>query len=175
MHTIKQHATILITHHEGFRSTPYNDGVSGVITIGWGTTLIDGKAVGPTQEPVSKRQAIVWVEQWIDHALGMFADNKSLPAYLTPWEVGAIISLAYNEGGEAVEKSTLMHHIHEHDTIKAACEFPRWCMSRGAFVEGLLTRRRSEMYTFLSGNFDFIPSIDYMLLDNASGPRSISV
>lgn len=175
MYTTKQYAAILITRHEGFRNEAYNDGISGVVTVGFGTTLIDGKPVGPLQSPVSRRQAMVWVEEWIDHALHMFVANNLVPTYIQPWEMGAVISLAYNEGGDAIEKSTLMKYLNEHDPVLAACEFPRWCMSGLDFVPGLLTRRRSEMYTFLSGNFTFTPTIDYMLLDNANGPRRIAV
>jgi lysozyme len=160
-YTAREFAAILITHHESFSAKVYRDGFTSTIyNIGWGTTCIDRTPVGPLYPDVTKEQAITWVYNAVDECIQILP----LPKHILPHEAGAIISLSYNLGYTAVRKSTLMKYISIGDNMRAAVEFPLWCRAVGEMRYGLLLRRQSEQYTFLSGEFMFTPTDDYKLL-----------
>jgi GH24 family phage-related lysozyme (muramidase) len=161
--TAKQYACALITMHEQFRSNPYADPIRpSIITIGYGTTFIGDEPVTMQTPSLFKNEAVALVGKWIDHAI--VALDPVIPHIIQSHELGAIISLAYNEGIKAIFTSTMAQHLSDANLIRAAVEFPQWCMSAGHFVHGLLERRLSEQYTFLSGEFIRDPGDDYTLL-----------
>lgn len=68
-------------------------------------------------------------------------------------EADAILSLSYNCGHEAIEKSTLLKHVLAGEFAHAACEFPKWCKAGGKDVLGLLKRRCAEQAIFLLADY----------------------
>lgn len=147
----------LITYHEGFRARPYKVGTDRW-TIGYGTTEIDKVPVTQMTLPVNEQQAREFVSKRIASDFAVL--NHLFPYNVTAYELGAILSLSYNVGATELLTSTLMSCVYDEELIRAACEFPRWSNDNGHIIGGLLKRRRSEMFTFLSGDFIFeVPNI----------------
>lgn len=140
-----------VKKHEGFRSKPYQDS-AGVWTIGYGTTRIGGKPVGPNTAPITEAQA----QRIAQQDLGKF-EKKIAPAIkaaITPNQKAAIMSLAYNIGPGAFRSSTLLKKLNAGDLQGAANEFMKWnkITKNGKKVElaGLTKRREEERQLFLS-------------------------
>lgn len=135
---------------EGFSATPYKDMV-GVPTIGYGTTVYPtGVKVTMADRPVTQAQAREFKRA---HLMG---DLKTLGAVLgkvslTANQMGAVLSLAYNVGINAIVASTLVRLLKSGaDPMTVAAEFPKWCNAGGKPVKGLLRRRYFEAYKFLT-------------------------
>jgi GH24 family phage-related lysozyme (muramidase) len=161
--TAREYACALITMHEAFVPKPYHDPLRpNIVTVGYGTTFINGHPVDINMPPITKEQGIIYIALYIDEAAREF--DPVVPHFINECELGALISIAYNEGMHAILTSTMMVHIKEGSLMRAAVEFPLWCYGGGKFSQGLLNRRISEQYTFLSSQFIRDPGTDYKLL-----------
>jgi lysozyme len=131
----------LVKSFESCKLEAYKDG-GGVWTIGWGHTggVKEGQVC--TQE-----QADAWLAEDLDQA------ESDVELY-TRVELGqeqfdALVSFAFNLGGNALRKSTLLRKLNSGDTAGAAKEFPKWKFDNGKEVAGLLRRRLAEQELFL--------------------------
>lgn len=114
-----------------------------VWTIGWGSTRdFDGKPV---------RQGLVWTQEQCDRkkAEDMAAFESEVRAILgnaptTQGQFDALVSFAYNVGGQALRGSTLMRKHKAQDYAGAAAEFARWNRASGRVLAGLTRRRAAE-------------------------------
>jgi lysozyme len=68
---------------------------------------------------------------------------------VTPTQFGALVSLAYNIGGAALSKSTLIKRLNAGRTQEAADQFLVWNRAGGRVLSGLQRRREAERALFL--------------------------
>ncbi|MFN4975305.1 MAG: lysozyme [Bacteroidota bacterium] len=135
----------LIKMYEGFRAFAYLC-PAGVMTIGFGTTRINGKPVVANQK-VTVDEANLFLDQ----DLKQFEDaiNKLVKIELNQNQFDALASFVYNVGIENFRKSTLLKKLNANDILGAANEFSRWNRAKGKVLAGLTRRRESEKLLFL--------------------------
>ncbi len=61
----------------------------------------------------------------------------------------ALLSLRYNIGGPAFDKSTLLRRLNERNYSDAAMRFAEWRLSEGKINQGLVNRRERERQLFV--------------------------
>lgn len=137
---------------------------AGVWTIGWGTTRYpDGGFVSPIHEITQE-----YADECFDHHFEQMEKQVrtllKFPDLLSENQMGAILSLVYNIGIGAFEKSTLLQKINQYSPLindelyafrtstkeRIAKEFPRWNKVKGKESKGLTRRREEEMNLFLA-------------------------
>lgn len=126
----------LIKSFEGLRLKAYRDLV-GVWTIGYGST---GKHVKPGMV-ITEAQA----EELLREDLARFEANIAAKAQnASQGQFDAIVSLAFNVGNGAINRSTLlrMHNVGNYEG--AALQFRRWNRAGGRVIRGLSRRRAAE-------------------------------
>ena len=135
----------LIKMYEGFSAFPYVC-VGGVLTIGFGTTRINGKPIPPSLK-VTVDEANVLLEQ----DLKQFEDsvNSLVKVELTQTKFDALVSFVYNLGADNFKKSTLLKKINLKEFAEAAEEFAKWNKAKGKVFPGLTRRRAAERLLFL--------------------------
>lgn len=138
----------LIKRFEGFRAAPYQDAV-GVWTIGYGTTWIDGKPVGPTTGPLDKATLSAMLSADVQH-LHLRVRMASGGRNASPSEEAALLSFAYNLGFGALRGSTLFRLHKAGSTDLVALEFPKWRFAGGRVLPGLVLRRAAEQKLYLA-------------------------
>ena len=144
-----EHALALIQKFEGCRLTAYPDPGTGgdPWTVGWGST---GPDIGPgtvwTQDKADARLAV-------DVRKFMAGVADAVTVELSPMELGALTSLAYNIGLGAFRKSTLLRKLNAGDRNGAAEQFLRWNRAGSRVMAGLTRRREAERATFLGPDF----------------------
>lgn len=141
-----------IKKDEGFRAKAYRDPGSGdqPITIGYGTTRIDGKAV-KLGDTISEPQASGLMKRQIKNIYGAEV-TKKVKVDLTQNEYDALVSFTYNVGVGNFRASTLLKKINQKDYIAAADQFLRWDKADGQVMRGLTKRRKEERELFLKDN-----------------------
>ena len=77
--------------------------------------------------------------------------GKCTTAPVTQAQYDALVSLAFNIGGPAYCRSTLVRKLNAGDCKGAANEFLRWVRARGKVLPGLVKRRAEEQLRFLTG------------------------
>ncbi|QCB39224.1 lysozyme [Sphingobium sp. PAMC28499] len=131
----------LIKQFEGCKLSAYLC-PAGVWTIGWGRTTNVKRGDTCTQA-----QADAWLVQEYDaferkvHALIRVA--------VTPNQLGALVSFAYNVGVGALQSSTLLRLLNQGDYAGAAAQFARWNRAAGKTLAGLTRRRKAEADLFV--------------------------
>lgn len=163
-----------IRHDEALRLTAYLCPAK-VMTIGYGTTRIEGKPV-PAGLTITKEKA----EQLLAHDSAQFvaAVNRLVTVRLNQNQFDALVSFAYNAGVGALQQSTLLSIINQspNDTrpvdiaktsdkpalrdyllgkgIKSAgiieYNFYKWVWAGGKISNGLFNRRRREAALYFS-------------------------
>jgi lysozyme len=132
----------LIKKWEGCRLTAYKD-IVGVWTVGYGST-------GP-----HVKQGLTLTQDQADKLLQDDLDrfeasvDKNAPT-ASQNQFDAMVSLAFNIGTGAFEKSTLLRKLKAGDTAGAADAFLSWVNAGGRKVQGLVNRRADERRLFLS-------------------------
>lgn len=134
-----------IAQWEGFRAHPYRD-VVGKLTIGYGHLMRKGETF---PQPMTDAQALALLKT--DAEREAIPVRDALRVKLTPHQMDALISLAFNVGGGAVARSTLVRKLNEGQTLEAAEQFLRWNRAGGRIVRGLTRRRVAERAMFLHG------------------------
>lgn len=139
----------IIKSFEGCRLSAYPDpGADNgkPITIGYGSTRrLDGSpwALGDTitqaQADELLRRDVATAEQWV-------ARLVTLP--VTQAQFDALVSLCFNIGASAFERSTLLRLLNDGDIAGAAAQFDRWRLAGGRVLPGLVKRRAKERAMF---------------------------
>jgi lysozyme len=137
----------LLTIREGSRTKAYKDSV-GIWTIGVGHTSMAG---APHVTP-----GLVITNAEVDEILSrdlvqfekVVRDSVKVP--LRQNEFDALASLAFNIGGGAFAKSTLVKKLNAGDRPGAANAFLSWDKAGGRKLPGLTKRREAERLQFLS-------------------------
>lgn len=136
----------LIKKFEGFRATPYYCS-AGVLTIGYGTTLIDGKPIRKDQPPCTHEQAEEWLYSEVARLAGRLLKSG---IQSTSQQFAAFLSFAYNLGLGALLNSTLWR-LHKAGRFEeAAAQFGRWVNAGGRRLAGLVLRRAAEASLYSS-------------------------
>jgi len=134
--TIKTSALSLIKQFEGFRDKAYKDAV-GVWTIGYGTTT----NVKPG-DTVTQAQAEAFLKRDAKQFADTIVNNVKVP--LTNNQFAALLSLVYNIGGNAFQKSTLLKKI---NAGAGANEIePHFLAWRNAGGKPILLKRRQQEF-----------------------------
>jgi len=150
---LSQNGFKLIKDFEGLRLTAYRD-VAAVWTIGYGSTRYhDGKAIKPGDHLASVAQA----DALFENTLGQYEEavNRLVKVALTQNQFDALVSFAYNEGTGALQESTLLVKLNEHNYAEAADHFLAWNKitdpktGKKVVWDTLVERRREERRLFL--------------------------
>lgn len=135
----------LIKEFEGFRATAYIC-PAGVVTVGYGTTRIQGKAIqlGTT---ITTDEADMFLEE----DLKTFEDsiNQNVTIEISQNQFDALVAFVYNVGAGNFNKSTLLKKVNASEFKKAADEFLKWNKAGGKILKGLTNRRTAERELFL--------------------------
>jgi lysozyme len=136
----------LICDFEGKRLVAYDDGV-GVWTIGFGTTIYPNGIKVKKGDTCTEAQA----KSYMAHDLKKFeqAVNGAVNIPLNQNQFDALVSLAYNIGTGAFNKSTLVKKLNAGDIRGAADQFDVWINAGGKRMQGLVNRRAKEKEVFL--------------------------
>ena len=140
----------LVKEFEGFRANAYID-TDGTPVIGYGQSRVNGRKV-----KLGDRISPQIANQSLQKELGIIQQEilSVLEVEVTPNQLGAITSLAYNAGVHGVKQSTLVRKLNSRDYLGAANEFTRWDKGnlRGRIVRmpGLTRRRQRERQMFLT-------------------------
>lgn len=144
---INQAGIDLIKRFEGFSADAYRDPV-GIWTIGYGTTAAAGVGIAPKagmriSEDEAERYLLAAIAK-TEAAIGPFTrePNENQRA--------AMISLAYNIGAGAFNRSTVLRRFNARDAAGAAEAFMMWNKAGGAYSRGLARRREAERALFLN-------------------------
>ncbi|HZU82883.1 MAG TPA: lysozyme [Polyangiaceae bacterium] len=87
-----------------------------------------------------------------DVATAERAVTAAVTAAVTQWQFDALVSLAFNIGGGAFARSTLVRLLNNGDTgLAARGAWLAWCHVAGAVSPGLVARRSREWELFASG------------------------
>lgn len=134
----------LIKKFEALKLVGYLDPI-GIPTIGWGTTIIDGRAVR-----VGERITLEKAEACFTKDLAKFEnfvrDLVNVP--LTQPQFDALVSFTYNLGPTNLKKSTLLRLINQGRLREAQPQFLRWNRAGGRVLKGLTRRRLAEAVLF---------------------------
>lgn len=137
----------LICDFEGKRLVAYDDGV-GVWTIGFGTTIYPNGIKVKKGDTCTEAQA----KSYMAHDLKKFeqAVNGAVNIPLNQNQFDALVSLAYNIGTGAFNKSTLVKKLNAGDIRGAADQFDVWVNAGGKRMQGLVNRRAREKALYLA-------------------------
>lgn len=133
----------LICSFEGLRLKAYDDGV-GVWTIGYGTTVINGRKV-KKGDTCTAEQAKSYMAQDL---MQFESAVNQVKVPLNQNQYDALVSLTYNIGVSAFLGSTLLKKLNAKDYKGAAEQFPRWNRAGGKVMRGLTNRRAKERKLF---------------------------
>ena len=145
---ISQNGLDLIKKYEGYRDTAYVC-PAGVMTIGYGTTRINGNPVKRGMK-CTREQAQQWLEADVNDFLVSAERLIDKNIELNQNQIDSIASFVYNIGIGNFKKSTLLKHLNDGFFILAANEFARWNKGGGRVLKGLTERRAEESELFLA-------------------------
>lgn len=133
-----------IKKFEQLRLEGYLDAI-GIPTIGWGTTIMEGRAVR-VGEHISVEQA----EACFTKDLSKFekAVTQMVTVPLSQPQFDALVSFAYNVGVNNLQKSTLLKLVNAGRYKDAQPQFLRWNKAGGKVLKGLTRRRLAEATLF---------------------------
>lgn len=160
-HHVSSRGVTFVTHWEGFRPCPYDDG-AGNWTRGYGET----EGIGPHSPCVTQAEA----RRNLHRRLNLdYNADRLLPAHLKlrQCEVDALTSLAYNEGPGILSDphfSTLAKRLRTHRARFYRYrkriyrqEFPKWVKVNGQTWPGLVKRRAAELHLATQGDYSGRP------------------
>lgn len=145
MRKINEAGLALIKEFEGLRLRTYRDSV-GVLTIGYGHTGSDVRAGETITEPEAEELLRIDLNE------AEAAVDEAVNVDLTDNQYAGLIALAFNIGGSAFTRSTLIRKLNAGDYDGAANQFLRW--NKGGkplrVIAGLTRRRKAERKLFLT-------------------------
>lgn len=131
----------MVKRYEGFRASPYLCAAH-VPTIGYGTTVYpDGRKVSLKDTPITEATATAYLIDYVNKQVLPHIEGL----YTTDGQKAALVSLLYNVGAPAFNKSKLCKAIKARDWATA---FKEWDFGYKQGLKGLLKRRSEEMHLF---------------------------
>lgn len=131
----------LIIQFEGLRLKPYRD-AAGFWTIGIGHLIRPGERF--TAITAKEAEAILQA----DLMSARRAVERLVTSRLTDNQFAALVSLVFNIGASAFERSTLRRKLNGGDYAGAGVAFRSWVYARGRRLRGLARRREAEEELF---------------------------
>lgn len=142
----------LIKRWEGLRLDAYaataDEKTRGIYTIGYGSTYWpDGRKVKATDKLKDEKEAVELLRATVQK----YADtvDSVVKVHLTQNQFDALVSLCYNIGQAAFEKSTLVRKLNATDIKPVADQILVWNKQSGKVLQGLVNRRKAEYELFL--------------------------
>ena len=143
-----------IARFEGFRSQMYNDAANHC-TIGYGHLVhygpINGSEPAEFKKGITEQQALTLLQQ--DAAKAIAAVRDCVKVNLNQQQFDALVSFAYNEGGGALESSTLVKLLNQGDYGSVPDQLTRWNKAGNQVLQGLVARRAAEGALFTHGKY----------------------
>lgn len=128
--------TTMVPNFEGMVLRGYKDPI-GIVTAcaGHTKTAILGK-------PYSREECeILLIDDLLEHAEGV---NKCVKTKLTPGQMAASVSFAYNVGVRKFCESTMAKLLNAQQFSAACAQLSLWTKAGGRVLKGLVTRRAAE-------------------------------
>jgi lysozyme len=133
---------IAIASYEGYSAKPYRD-VGGVVTNGFGNAKIN------PSRTVSVPQALDDLEK--NTAEAQYAVYHCVTESISNETFSAFVSFAYNAGGDAFCKSSMLKLYNQGKKKEACDQMLRWVYVGKVKSQGLLNRRVKEREMCLEG------------------------
>lgn len=140
--SIDARARKLIQDSEGYALKAYRC-PAGVLTVGWGHTgpdVVEGEQIDAATAEVLFRRDVARFEAAVERECP--SANES--------EFGAMVSLCYNIGAGAFEKSSVARLHNAGNYAQAGQAFALWNKAGGKVLGGLVARRAREAALYLS-------------------------
>ena len=120
---------------------------AGVWTIGWGHTkgVKKGKKIKKAKAEKLLLKDISWAVKTV---------LRMVTTELLQYQFDALVSLVFNIGCGAFQKSTLLKRLNANNYAAAADQFAVWRIADGEVSSGLVRRRKEEKSLFLGEIFD---------------------
>lgn len=129
-------AASLVMFYEGYEPVVYSDPV-GILTACYGHT-------GPELER-GQRYTPAQCKALLDADLERHAEALAcISRPMTDGQKAAFVSFAFNVGGQAFCRSSLVRYANAGDFAKACAELSRWTLAGGRELPGLVKRRAAE-------------------------------
>lgn len=136
-----------IAQFEGFRAAPYRC-PAGKWTVGFGHRINSAEEFSA----ITKEEALGLL---MNDAMREAAPvGRVLTRHLNPHQTDALISIAFNCGGNAIAKSGLVREINQGDWIAVSFQWARWNKSGRSESKGLTRRRIAENKLFMTGEYN---------------------
>ena len=146
--TVLPEALSLIKAFERCKLTPYHM-PGDVPTVGWGHTSRAGEPAVVMGQVISQEEADAIFAADVEGFAAQL--RKLITVDLQPYEFGAVVSLAYNDGPKRIP--TLINRINRGDIHGAAAAFLLYVNFAGKPCAGLIRRRKAEKLMF-EGDID---------------------
>lgn len=126
----------------------------GVKTIGIGSTSSDIKDLNSWgwDRSITIEQAVdIYQKSLVKYTAAL---DAALKVEVSQQLYDALVSITYNIGIGAMQKSTFMKRVNSRDTVKRITEAMSWfCKDNGREVKGLVNRRNKEAMLALNGDY----------------------
>jgi lysozyme len=129
-------AVTIVAGFEGIRQYAYRDPI-GIPTICFGETK--GVKIGD-RATIEECKGMLLESLELAHK----SVSQCVKVPMTDKREAALVSFAYNIGGGAFCKSTLVKKLNSGDTVGACNELPKWDKANGIVLAGLTKRREEE-------------------------------
>jgi lysozyme len=140
----------LIKLFEGFSATSYICS-GGKCTIGYGHVILDHEKYST----ISENEAEEVLRMDLQRAERVILRNIEPP--LLQHQFDSLVSLVFNIGGAAFQRSTLRQKINSLQGLEdISREFTRWVYAGGALVKGLIKRRAAEAMLYSANEYALI-------------------
>ena len=137
-----------IARFEGFRAEPYLC-PAGKRTVGMGHVILDGD----DYSTVTVAEAMDLLRS--DATREAVPVRKAITRQPNQHEADALISLAFNCGGNAIARSTAVRLINEQAPVNQITgAWAAWNKAGGRISRGLMKRRGAELRLFLTGAYE---------------------
>jgi GH24 family phage-related lysozyme (muramidase) len=144
MRHITQRGFDFIKRFEAFSEYPYIC-PAGKSTIGYGHVILDSETI---DEPLSEETGELILAKDIERAEKCVLRNTHVP--LLDGQFDALVSLTFNAGNAAYQRSQIRMRVNRGDFEEAAEWFPRsFITANGKIVHGLIRRRLDEREMFI--------------------------
>lgn len=138
----------LIQSFEGLKLQAYQDSV-GIWTIGYGNINYENGTKVKKGDKITQERADQLFKYFADRFAGQV--DAAITKTVTQNQFNSMVSLAYNIGIGAFQKSTLLRKINSNPndpTIKN--EFLKWVNAGGRKIQGLVNRREKEAKVYFT-------------------------
>ena len=148
MRHINERGIEMVKSFEGLALRPYVC-AGGVNSVGYGATRNStGGPIDLDMEPISETEAEALLLRDLESSEGWV--SRLIKTALTENQYSALTSFTFNVGAGALQRSTLRMKLNRSEYQGAADEFPKWRMTGGRVLAGLVRRRAAEQALFLA-------------------------